>query len=228
MSQTRMNRSDILTSVRNITEMDTNDVSDATLSLYLRDGYNRIIDLERRWNFLEVSFTMTTVVNQTAYTINDFTNDDIREVVSIVDDNYSRLEFISYDEAEIMFRENNATGSSRPMFYSVWADQIHLFPKPNAVINLSVRAYRTPSDWVTNNSTVDGPDAFDIPLVYYVVSRVYQSQEELTTAGAYERSFNDAIVLARRDLTRPPSAAPVVFAGGHGKRLWKGSDWSPL
>jgi hypothetical protein len=66
MAQVRMTRTDIINSVRAITEMDASDVSDALIQLYIRDGYNRIIDLERRWNFLEVSFTFNTVADQQA------------------------------------------------------------------------------------------------------------------------------------------------------------------
>jgi hypothetical protein len=193
----------------------------------MRDGYNRIIDLERRWNFLEVSFTMNTVTNQQAYTINDYTAYDMREVISILDTDNARLNYISYDVAEEQFLITEQEYSD-PLFYSMWADQIHLFPVPNSVIPLTIRGYRTPDDWVTNNTTVDGPDAFDIPLVYYVVSRVYQAQEEAQTASIYERSFSDAIALARRDLTRPPSATPTILAGGPRIRRWKGTDWSSL
>lgn len=227
MAQVRMTKSDILTAVRGIIEMDASDVSDAILSLYLRDGYNRIIDLERRWNFLEVSFLMTTVVDQQSYTINDFTADDIREVVSIVDPDNARLSYIAYDVAEEQFLGPNPV-LGQPLFYSMWADEIHLFPTPVDVIQMTVRGYRTPTDWITNNTVVDGPDAFDIPLVYYVVSRVYLAQEEANTAAQFERSFMDAIALARKDLTRPPSASPTVFAGGPRIRRWKGTDWSSL
>jgi|LauGreDrversion2_3_1035106.scaffolds.fasta_scaffold07961_2 hypothetical protein len=227
MAQVRMTRTNIIDSVRAITEMDASDVSDAVLQLYMRDGYNRIIDLERRWNFLEVSFTMNTVTNQQAYTINDYTAYDMREVISILDTDNARLNYISYDVAEEQFLITEQEYSD-PLFYSMWADQIHLFPTPSSVIPLTIRGYRTPDDWVTNNTTVDGPDAFDIPLVYYVVSRVYQAQEEAQTASIYERSFSDAIALARRDLTRPPSATPTILAGGPRIRRWKGTDWSSL
>jgi hypothetical protein len=207
--------------------MDSSDVSDAILSLYLRDGYNRIIDLERRWNFLEVSFTLNTTIDQQAYTINDFTGDDIREVVSIVDPDNARLSYIAYDVAEEQFLGPNPV-LGQPLFYSMWADQIHLFPTPVDAVELTVRGYRTPNDWVTDDTVVDGPDAFDIPLVYYVVSRVYLAQEEVGTASQFERSFAEAIALARKDLTRPPSAAPTVFAGGPRMRRWKGTDWTSL
>ena len=227
MAQVRMTRSDIINSVRAITEMDSSDVSDAVLQLYIRDGYNRIIDLERRWNFLEVSFGMTTTAEQQAYTINDFTAHDMREVISILDQDNVRLDYISYDVAEEQFLVSEESFND-PQFYAMWADQIHLFPVPSSTITLLVRGYRTPNDWVTDNTIVDGPDAFDIPLVYYAVSRVYQAQEELQTAAIYERSFSDAIALARRDLTRPPSASPTVLAGGPRMRRWKGTDWSSL
>jgi len=31
--------------------------------------------------------------------------------------------------------------------------------------------------------------------------------------------------LARRDLMRPESYSPMVFAGGKAIRRWKGTDW---
>lgn len=225
MPQARMSLNDIITKVREVTELDSTDVPTSVITMYIRDGYNQIINLERRWSFLECKFSMTTTANVNEYTIDDFTTDDIREVISIVDDEGTRLEYISYDEAEDLFLDVTAP-IKRPIMYSMWAGKIYLFPKPNAAYTATVRAYRYPSDWVTSGGNVDGPASFDIPLVYYAVSRIYQAQEELGTAAKYEQSFADAISMARRDLTRPPSNAPVVFAGGSRKRLLRGSDWT--
>lgn len=224
MPQTRLTKANILDAVRDITELDADDIPDSLLTLYLRDGYNRIIDLERRWNFLETTFTLTCTVGQQAYTINDFTADDIREVISVVKPNSLRLSYIDYDEAEAQFLAVE-TPQGRPMFFSFWNDQIHLFPKPTEAYELTVRAYRHPEDWVSDETFPDGPDAFDLPLVYYVTSRVYQSQEEMGVAQEYERAFADGVTLARRDLMRPESYSPMVFAGGKAIRRWKGTDW---
>lgn len=224
MPQTRLTKASILQTVRDITELDTDDVSDALLTLYLRDGYNRIIDLERRWPFLEVKFNMTTTPNVSEYTIDDFTADEIREVISILDPENVRLEYIDYDQAEESLLMP-VTPQGRSVFFSFWADKVYLFPTPTEVDTLTVRAYRHPTDWVTANTYPDGPDGFDLPLVYYIVSRVYQSQEEMNTAREYERSFIDAIGLVRRDLMRPESYSPMVFAGGKNIRRWKGRDW---
>ena len=91
MTQVRLTANDMVTNVRAITDTDATDVTDAVIKLYLRDGFNRIIDLERRWNFLEVSFSFTTVANQSAYTIDNYTAYDMREVVSILDADNARL-----------------------------------------------------------------------------------------------------------------------------------------
>lgn len=227
MAQTRLTKVDILDTVREITELDADDVSDAVMELYLRDGYNRVIDLERRWPFLEVSFTLTCVAGQQAYTINDFTADDIREVISIVKPNSLRLSYLDYDEAETQFLAVE-TPVGRPTFFSFWNNQIHLFPKPTENYELTVRAYRYPNDWVTSDDEPDGPAGFDLPMVYYIISRIYHSQEEVGMAQEYERLFADAISLVRRDLTRPESYSPVVLAGGRAIRRWKGTDWSSV
>jgi hypothetical protein len=224
MPQTRLTKTEILQAVRDITELDTDDVSDSVLTLYLRDGYNRIIDLERRWPFLEVKFTLTTTPNVNEYTVDDFTTDDIREVISIYDPDNVRLEFVDYDQVEEWLM-TPTTPQGRSTFFSFWGNKLYLFPIPTEADALTVRAYRYPNNWVSSNTYPDGPVGFDLPLVYYVVSRVYQSQEEIGTAREWERSFTEGIGLVRRDQMRPESSAPVVFAGGRQLRRWKGTDW---
>lgn len=223
MPQARMNKTNIINAVREITEMDSADVSDSVLSIYVRDGYNRIIDLERRWSFLESSFTLTTVVGQEDYTVDDFTADEIREVIAVVDNENNRLSYVSYDDAEDVLIDSVLT-TGIPNFYSFWGGKMFLFPAPETVIPLSVRAYRYPTDWVTNNTVPDGVASFDMALVYYAISRVYQAQEELNTAATYERMYSDTVTLARRDLTRAPSSAPMVFAGNKNFRAFKGKS----
>jgi hypothetical protein len=119
MAMSRLTLAQIRDNARAITETESDDVSDALLNLYIQDGYNRIIDLERRWPHLEVSFQFNTVANQRSYTINDYTDDDIREIVSLVDQVNVRLEWISYDMAEDYYiGASDAPG--RPMFVAFW------------------------------------------------------------------------------------------------------------
>lgn len=219
MAMARLTLSDIRSKAREIAEVSTADVSDSLMNLFIRDGYNRIIDLERRWSFLEVAFEFDTVAGQTAYTINDYTDDDIREVVSIVDPEHVRLDFISYEDAEETFVTSEAP-SGRPMFVSFWANQLHIFPEPSGVYTLKVRAYRNPEDWITAGGQPDGPEAFDLALIDYAVSKSYQMQEAFAPAQEFERSFNDTVSFARRDIMKPESYAPVQLSSGGNLNKW--------
>jgi len=132
MAMSRLTLTQIRDNARAITETESDDVSDALLNLYIQDGYNRIIDLERRWPHLEVSFQFDTANGQRSYTVNNYTNHDIREVVSLVDNVNVRLEWISYDMAEDYYI-GAADAPGRPMFVAFWAGQLHLFPQPSGV-----------------------------------------------------------------------------------------------
>jgi hypothetical protein len=220
MPMSRLTLQQIRDTARTITDTEQDDVSDVLLNLYVQDGYNRIIDLERRWPFLEVSFDMTTVEGQRSYNIDDFTTDTIRDVVSLVDDTNVRLEWIGYDLAEETFIRS-ADGPGRPTYVAFWGDQLHLFPKPMGTYTLRVRAYREPSNWIAAEGTVDGPDSFDLPLVWYAVSHIYLAQEAPQMSANYERQFNDAVAFARRDIMKPDSYSPVVLSSGSWKHRWR-------
>jgi len=219
MAMARLTLSDIRSKIREMADVSSADVSDGLLNLFVRDGYNRVVDLERRWPFLEVSFSFNTVAGQIAYTIDDYTDDDIREIVSIVDPNHVRLEFLSYELAEETFSTSDVS-SGRPMFVAYWAGQIHIFPQPDGNYPLNVRAYREPEDWITSGSQPDGPEALDLALVDYGVSRVYKMQEAFGAAQEFERSFNDTVSFMRRDVMRPEAYAPIKLSSGGSTNIW--------
>lgn len=211
--------------VRDITDLDAEDLPDALLDLYIRDGYYRILDLEKRWTFLEKSFTFNTVANQRAYPIDNFTADPISEVVSIVDNTGvgQRLDMIGYDMAEQTYNGAYDTAGD-PLFYAVWEDKIHLFPKPNNVRQLVVRAYREPQDWITVDDDVDASPSLHFPLVYYACSRVYQRLEDSAMAAVYKQSFDEGVSLARNNIMKPVSHGHLIMAHGQtkGRPTYKG------
>ena len=78
---------------RAITDLDVSDVSDTILSAYIRDGYDRFMALERRWPWLEASYTLNTVANQSAYLLSAI--GDVREITAFLHDSSvgSRIEW---------------------------------------------------------------------------------------------------------------------------------------
>ena len=211
--------------VRDITDLSTTDLPDSLLNMYIRDGYYRILDLEKRWKFLEETFTFATVANQRAYTISAFTADPIREVVSIVDNTAigNRLDMLGFDMAEATY-VGAYDIAGNPLFYALWDAQIHLYPKPNNVRTLTCRGYREPTDWVTSGGNVDASANLHLPLVYYACSRIYQRLEDTGMAAEYKRSFDEGVSLARNAEIKPASHAHLILSHGQarGRPTFKG------
>jgi hypothetical protein len=211
-----MTLTDVRLMVRNISDLDTTDLPNSVLDDYAKEAFQRIIVLERRWPKYQETYTFNTVANQRAYTI--ATIGDIREVVSLVDTSSSgnRLTMISFDDAEETWLGATDT-ASRPFFYALWDSQLHLYAKPDAVYAISVRAYRNPLyTWLTSILTaIDCDEWFNILIVYFILSRVYQRQEDPELSQMYLKSFEEGVAMARRDLMKPPSARPIIVSGGN-------------
>jgi hypothetical protein len=215
MAYAQMTATSLRQTVRDITDLDSEDLPDSLLNLYIRDGYYRILDIEKRWTFLEKSFTFNTVAEQRAYPISAFTADPMSQIVSIVDNTGIglRLDMVSHDEAENTYVGAYDT-SGDPLFYSIWNGNIHLFPKPNNARTLTVRGYREPIDWVTNGGNVDASANLHFALVYYACSRVYQRLEDVAMADVYKRSFDEGVMLAVKSVMTPNSHANLVLSAG--------------
>jgi len=210
-----MSLADVRTMVRNISDLDSVDLPNSIIDDAVKEAFQRIIALERRWPKYQETYTFNTVASQRPYTIS--TIGDIREVISLVDTSSagSRLTMIPYDNAEDIWLGNTDV-PSRPYFYAIWDAQLHLYPKPDAVYTITLRAYRNPVyTWLTNTSeAIDLDEWFHILLAYFVLARVYQRQEDPELSAMYLRSFEEGVAMARRDLMKTPSARPLLMSGG--------------
>ena len=203
------------TQVRNMVDLDEVDLPDSVVDQFAREGFQRIYSLERRWPYLQETYSFNTVANQREYTI--ATIGDIREIISVVDTSTSgaRLTLIPYDNAEEIWLGNTDV-PSRPYFYSFWDKKLQLWAKPDAIYPITVRAYRNPVyTWLSNTEeTIDLDEWFHALLPYFVIARVYQRQEDSDLSAMYMRSFEEGVGLARRDLMKASSAQPVIMSAG--------------
>jgi hypothetical protein len=196
-------------------DLDETDLPDSIVDQFAREGFQRIYSLERRWPYLQETYSFNTVANQREYTIS--TIGDIREIISVVDTSQSgaRLTLIPYDNAEEIWLGNTDV-PSRPYFYSFWDKKLLLWAKPDAIYPITVRAYRNPLyTWLSDASlTIDLDEWFHALLPYFVIARVYQRQEDSDLSAMYMRSFEEGVGLARRDLMKASSAQPVIMSAG--------------
>jgi hypothetical protein len=196
-------------------DLDETDLPDSIVDQFAREGFQRIYSLERRWPYLQETYSFNTVANQREYTIS--TIGDIREIISVVDTSQSgaRLTLIPYDNAEEIWLGNTDV-PSRPYFYSFWDKKLLLWAKPDAIYPITVRAYRNPLyTWLSDATlTIDLDEWFHALLPYFVIARVYQRQEDSDLSAMYMRSFEEGVGLARRDLMKASSAQPVIMSAG--------------
>ena len=201
--------------VRSMADLDEVDLPDSLIDQYAREGFQRIYALERKWPYLEGTYTFTTVANQREYPIASI--GDIREIISVVDTSASgeRFTLISPAEAEEIWLGNTDT-PGRPYFFSFWDKKIYLWPKPDSAYPITLRAYRNPVyTWLSNTAqNIDLDEWFHQILPYFILGRVYQRQEDAELSAMHMRSFEEGVALARRDLMRGSSAQPVVMSGG--------------
>lgn len=225
MAYSTMTATELRNTVRQIVDLDTDDLPDSLLNMYIRDGYYRILDLEKRFPWLETSFNFVTTSGVRTYVISGFTADPISQVVSIVDNNGigARLQMIGYDEGEATYVGSYDIAGD-PLFYAVWNDRIHLYPKPSNSRVLTCRGYREPRDWIGLNDTVDAHPSLHFPLVYYAVSRVYQQIEDTAMSAVYKQSFDEGVSLAVKNIQKPTSHAHMILSGGAttGRPTYKG------
>jgi len=209
---------ELTTFVRDITDLDEVDLPSSLIRTFMKDGFNRIINLERRWPFYEATYALNTVASQRDYAISSIGSGDLREVTSILDNSTSgnRLAIISMDEAEAVWH-GSFDVPTRPLFYAEWGETIKLYPKPDTVYPLTVRGYRKPSYTAFTDPSLQ-PDCdyrFHDALAYYATSQSYRRQEDNEMMNSYKQSFDEAVALARKEIMRPPSHRPMIMSRGY-------------
>jgi hypothetical protein len=201
-----------------VMDLEDVDLPASLIRQFMRDGFDRIVNLERRWPSYEASYTLNTVPSQRDYPISSIGAGDLREVVSILDNSSAgnRLAITSIDDAEALWH-GSFDVPTRPLFYTEWGDTIKLYPKPDAVYPLSIRGYRKPSyDWLIDFT--EEPDLdyrFHTALAYYAISQAYKRQEDSEMTNQYKQSFDEAVQLAKMEIMRPPSHRPMIMSRGY-------------
>jgi len=220
-----MNVGELFSFVRDTLDVDNEDLPDSIIEAHLKDGFQRIYNLDRRYPFYEVTYSFNTVSQQRTYALSSIGSGDLREVTSIVDstDLGGRLVLVSFGDAENVWSGSSDT-ASEPEFFAVWDESIHFFPKPDEVKSYTVRGYRKPTfSWVQDHTLeIDIDDVFHYALGYYAISRAYQRQEDTELSVLYKQSFDEAVALARQNIKAIPSYAPLVLNGGYPRRTFKG------
>jgi|LakMenE01Jun11ns_1017448.scaffolds.fasta_scaffold9879786_2 hypothetical protein len=214
-------------------EIGTTENVDIQLDLvngFIKEGFQKVVALSVRWPYYQTTYGLGIVENVRAYTsfvqtqptaIGSATKaiTDILQIISVVnsDSTYSGNSLIYLDQAKcesIWVGTNDQPGP--PAYYSVWADQLNIWPKPDNNYSFTIRGYRNPSlAWLSDaNAAIDISPQLQLPLVNYVMARVFQYQEDNEMAQAYMRNFEQGIAVLENNLTASNSNRQLIMSGG--------------
>lgn len=204
-----MNLSELRDAVRTQLDLDENDIANATLDMYIREGYDRTIQLERRWPFFETTWD---VISSGASIAVPATLAGISSVLDV--DNNVRLIQIGTELAEDKFYGD--AGESTPKYFSWWGNTLTLHPTPPSDTSYRIRGWRKPTDWIAGGAAteVDADERLHLPLFHYACSLAYAQLEDTELENTYMRRWAATTEQAHDDIMRPQHHEPLVYNGG--------------
>ena len=141
---------------------------------------------------IKAKATLPTVIGTATYT---FPTVKIQQIEALHYDNV-RLENLPFAEAErvIISQDPDQTESGTPAFWYEWDGELSLWPKPDAVKNLTLyfTAYATELTGDTSQ-VLDVADKFYNAVVDFVLMKCYEMDEDMQASQMAEQRFRAAL-----------------------------------
>jgi hypothetical protein len=181
--------------------------------------------LSQRYPYYQNTLTFPTVIDQHAYTsfaqslptVVGKNLDDLAQIISVVNTTNSGNSLIYIDQARAeSIWVGTSDQSGIPAYFSIWGSELNLWPKPDEVYNVTIRGFRKPYlTWFSDeNTSIDIDPQMQLPLINYVMARIFQFQEDTVMSNEYMRSFETAVAIIQGQLTAPSSNLQLIMSGG--------------
>ena len=203
--------------VRTIMDLDTTEMPNATVDLFIKEAWKNIENSEIRWPFFEAEWSLATVASTYKYTlttIKGVTANTPRTITEIYASN-RMLEYLPHDEARRRYMPNITSNTGTPYWWSAFNSTIYLWPVPTAVETLVYVGYRKGNDWFTGGTDVpDCPDNLHNAIFLWTVAQAYAQQEDYESAGYYNnKAVREADLATRQIMTTPADYTAIVVGG---------------
>jgi hypothetical protein len=201
------------------------DISTDLVYGFIKEGFQKIYNLSTRWPYYQATYSFSTIANQRGYStfarslpsaqVSSIT--DLNQVISVVNNTNAGNALIYLDQFKcesLWVGTQDTTGI--PAYFSIWANQVNLWPKPDQVYNISIRGFRRPSlTWLSDaNTAIDISPDMQLALTNYVLARIFQFQEDPEMAAVYNRNFEQEVAIIQGNLTAPNNNQPLIMSGG--------------
>lgn len=221
--------------IRLFVDVDNTDIPDGLADTWTNLGWKDLIGTDLRWPFFEIgnnaigsagstnpgtTYTINTVVGQQNYKLPTFTVQSLNAVVEprnivAVQGPHWELLYASHTALESTFTPAFIV-SQEPERISFWGGMMTMWPIPNSVYLINIRAYRNPIDWVSLGAggLVDAPDDFWTVLSHYVLAMAWGQQTDLQQASFWMDQYAAGKAMLTRKYLRAPMPENIVLNGG--------------
>ena len=204
---------------------ENDDISTDLVNGFIKEGFQKVVALSQRYPYYQATYGFSTIANQRGYnnfgrilpSVTSVNITDIQQIIAVVNNTNNGNAMVYLDQARC---ESIWVGTSDqadiPAYFSIWANQLNLWPKPNDVYSITIRGYRVPSlTWFSDeNLAIDIDPQMQLPLINYVMARIFQFQEDPEMAREYMSSFEKAVAIIQGQLTAPSSNRQLIMSGG--------------
>lgn len=201
--------------VRTQMDVDDKDLPDTVLNVYLQEAFDRTAAFTNRWPRMETTWRVALIPGDTSVTLPpDLARQSITSVLA--GDGYP-LVGISMEIAEGHFTPLTSASDTSPAYYSVWGDQLYLWPRVSKVApyTLAIRGHRRPL-WTSGASDIpDCDDRLHIPLAHFALALAYAQQEDEVMEAAYMARWSRDVEQQGKQLLEPNHARPIVLHSGN-------------
>jgi hypothetical protein len=205
--------------VERVRDLDTDVTGLERAGRWLNIAMHDIISRSGSWAWLQASGEFDTDANEHEYNIADI-NDDVAHILTILEKTNQRF---LWAVPPARYDENNPDpelNTGPPEAYTVWADQIVLFPDPDGVYTLDVRYYMAVVDLDDDDDTPPWPDRFDYVWLFgaeYYGLMFNDDARSLVVSRQFDRGIArmmaDSDVASRMPIRFQPFSPPLARTG---------------
>jgi hypothetical protein len=160
------------------------------LKLVFKDIQTRQVSFH--WKFLEVTATASTVANQFYYTLP--TDIDRKKIVHVYDqtDEITYI-FVPYERFRKLVAKETAHTSSSIVNWTLWSNQIGLYPVPDSAKTFYLDYVQTFTDIADDANSIELPTAYDNIIIDGVMEYVYRFDPTLGNALNQRQIYESGI-----------------------------------
>jgi hypothetical protein len=191
-------------------DLETTELSDTLIDLYLVEAFQQTTANENRWPWLETSWSVYATADGAPVPLPD----GFGVAASVISSDGVALDHISHEDAEEHFAGDDDGGI--PFAYSLWGDGLYLWPRCNADLAYTVRGWRQLSEeWSTFSGATPDCDARLHPsMVHYAISRAYAGQEDEVLSNLYLQTWKQMTAVTMTAIMRARYQGRVIVGRG--------------